>query len=1122
MSIHAALFHRTTYRYYRPVSLGPQVVRLRPAPHCRTKILSYSLEIEPRDHFRNWQQDPQGNYLARLVFPEPTRQFQIVVDLVADIEVINPFDFFLEPLAETFPFAYDVSLTDELAAFRAIRESGPRLMERLAGIDRSRPRRTIDLLVEINQALQHDVAYVIRMEAGVQDCEETLRSGKGSCRDTAWVLVQMFRHLGLAARFVSGYLIQLTPDVKPLTGPVGPSSDFTDLHAWAEVYLPGAGWIGFDPTSGLLTGEGHIPLAATPSPASAAPVSGAVDESEVQFDFEMRVERIRETARVTKPYTEAQWRRIDGLGKAIDREIAASGLHLTMGGEPTFVSIDDMEGPEWNVEALGPTKRKLAGQLLRRLQKIWAPGALLHYGQGKWYPGESLPRWALSCHWRPDGEAIWRDPALFATDGDQTGTDFEGAQHFGEVLARRLQLDSSYLVAGYEDAWYYLQRERRLPVNVDPHETNLKDPEERARLAGIFDRGLDAPVGLALPLQRISSEAGDYWRSGPWFFRSERMYLLPGDSPMGFRLPLDSLPFSVEGAEPPYYETDPFAPQVPLPPRDAFGRPVAQPYRTSAADNGRRRGKFMPQGPISSPRNEGRKEAQSIGDVVRTALCLEPREGILHVFMPPMGRLEDYLDLVAAVEDSAAELGTKLRIEGYAPPRDRRLRQFSVTPDPGIIEVNIQPAASWGELVDNTVALYEEARQTRLGTEKFMIDGRHVGTGGGNHVVIGGPSAEASPMLRRPDLLRSLIAYWLNHPSLSYLFSGLYIGPTSQAPRIDEARNDAVAELELAFAQLPDSGEAAPWIVDRVLRNLLVDVTGNTHRTEFCIDKLYSPDGPTGRLGLVELRAFEMPPHARMSLAQQLMLRASIARFVREPYRQKLVRWGTRLHDRFLLPHFVQEDFADVIDDFRLAGYPFERSWFEPHAEFRFPEIGTVTHRGISLELRHALEPWPVLGEEPGGGGTVRYVDSSLERLQVKIRDLTDGRHVIACNGVEVPLHPTGTVGEFVAGVRYRAWSTPSSLHPTIGVHTPLVFDIVDTWSERSLGGCTYHVAHPGGRNYDTFPVNANEAEARRRARFFSIGHTPGPLVPARSPPGKESPLTLDLRQAPAATRRSP
>jgi uncharacterized protein (DUF2126 family) len=1107
MSIHVALHHRTTYRYDRPVALGPQILRLRPAPYCRTTILSYSLTVLPKNHFINWQQDPQSNYLARLVFPEKTTEFAITVDLVADLAVTNPFDFFLEPSAETFPFTYDPMLAAELAPYRETETAGPLLRQWLAKVDPT-PRSTVAFLVDLNTRLQRDVGYVIRLEPGIQPCEATLELATGSCRDTGWLLVQILRRLGFAARFVSGYLIQLKPDVKPLTGPPGPDGDFTDLHAWAEVYLPGAGWIGLDPTSGLLAGEGHIPLAATPSPASAAPVSGLTDPAEVRFDYDMRVTRLRETARVTKPYTDEQWQHIDRLGRVVDRAIAGAGLRLTMGGEPTFVSIDDMDGPEWNTAALGTAKRRLAGELLRGLQRRWAPGGLLHFGQGKWYPGEPLPRWALGCFWRRDGEPIWRDPTLVASDSGGRGIGLDEARHFATALAQLLQIDTSYIIAGYENPWYYLERERRLPVNVDPHKADLGDPAERARLAALLARGLEQATGFALPLQRMRGRDGDHWTSARWLFRPDRMDLLPGDSPMGLRLPLDSLPQVAEADLPKHYDVDPFAPREALPSRQGLSAYVSAAPELHAPHND--------QGPAIKAATNGARQSlaqrRSAAAMVRTAICFEPRDGKLCVFLPPIAELEDYLELVAAIEDTAAQLELKVALEGYSPPRDPRLQQFSVTPDPGVIEVNIQPAASWDELVANTTALYEEARQTRLGTEKFMIDGRHVGTGGGNHLVLGGATADESPMLRRPDLLRSLIGYWLNHPSLSYLFSGLYIGPTSQAPRIDEARNDSIAELELAFTQIPDHGEAPPWLVDRVLRNILVDVTGNTHRAEFCIDKLYSPDGPTGRLGLVELRAFEMPPHARMSLVQQLLLRGLVAEFARRPYRRKLTRWGTTLHDRFLLPHFIQQDFAEVIEDLREAGFPFELDWFAPHFEFRFPEIGTVTYDGVTLELRQALEPWPVLGEEQTAGATVRYVDSSLERLQVKVADMTDGRHVVACNGVRVPLAPTGTAGTFVAGTRYRAWQPVSSLHPGIGVDTPLVFDIVDTWNSRSIGGCTYHVAHPGGRNYETLPVNANEAEARRRARFFPTGHSAGPLTPLPPAVIPEFPLTLDLR----------
>jgi len=1105
MAIHILLNHKTQYRYDRRINLGPQTIRLRPAPHCRTPILAYSLKVEPANHFINWQQDPQANYLARLVFPEPTTEFLVEVDLVAEMAIFNPFDFFLEPYAEQIPFTYDEAATRELRPFLETERPGPRLLTFLAGIPRESTR-TIDFLVALNQRVQLEIGYVIRLEHGVQSCEQTLSLRTGSCRDSSWLLVQALRHLGLAARFVSGYLIQLAADVKPLEGPSGATADFTDLHAWAEVFLPGAGWVGLDPTSGLLAGEGHIPLACTPDASSAAPISGLLDPCQTDFRHEMTVQRIFESPRVTKPYTEEQWQGIEALGHQVDADLTAGDVRLTMGGEPTFVSLDDPDGPEWTSAALGPEKRRLSIDLLGKLRDRFAPGALLHFGQGKWYPGEPLPRWAFGCYWRKDGVPVWENPALIAQDAKDYGYTEADAKRFLDTLALRLEVDASFAIAAYEDVFYYMWQERRLPVNVDPLDPKLENPQERARLARVFEEGLDRVVGYVLPLRRIPTRSGKpRWTSQPWFLASSRMFLVPGDSPLGYRLPLDSLPWTKPEDVTYSYDPDPFAEREQLPERTE-----RKPHlftATPAVDDPE-----PPEDKTTPP-----EKGESAPWVTRPAFCVQPREGKLFLFMPPVEYLSDYLDLVATIEETSQYLKMPVVLEGYTPPADLRMSVLKVTPDPGVIEVNIHPAPSWDQLVQNTTALYDLARESRLGTEKFMLDGQHSGTGGGNHMVIGAATPADSPFLRRPDLLRSMIGYWQNHPSLSYLLSGLFIGPTSQHPRVDEARTDSLYELEIAFDQVPElnTPDISPWLPDRVFRHLLTDLTGNTHRAEFCIDKLYPPDASASRLGLLELRAFEMPPHARMSLTQQLLVRALIATFWRNPYRRKLVHWGTTLHDRFMLPYFVQLDWEDVVADLRASGYPFESAWFAPHFEFRFPPIGSVTARGIHLELRHALEPWNVLGEEASGSGTVRNVDSSVERLQVKVTGLTETRFAVLCNGRRVPLHPTGTQGEFVAGIRYRAWQPASCLHPYIPVHTPLVFDIVDLWSNHAIGGCTYHVTHPGGRANQQFPVNAYEAESRRLARFSATGHTPGdiPVPPEERSP--EFPLTLDLRRTP-------
>ncbi|NHN37006.1 transglutaminase family protein [Pseudomaricurvus alcaniphilus] len=1128
MTIRVALNHNTYYKFDRLVNLSPHTVRLRPAPHSRTPIHSYSLKVEPANHFINWQQDAYGNFLARLVFPEKTDKFSVEVEVQADMTVINPFDFFLEDYAQKFPFKYPKQLRKELGPYLEKIPQGPLFKKLLKSISLEE-RSTNDFLVEVNQQLQQMIKYLIRLEPGVQTPEETLALGKGSCRDSAWLMAQLLRYLGLATRFASGYLVQLKPDEKSLDGPSGAEEDFTDLHAWCEVYLPGAGWVGLDPTSGLFASEGHIPLACTPDPVSAAPIDGFTDKCEVEFDYINEVSRILEDPRVTKPYTDDQWADILLLGDEVDKELVANDVRLTMGGEPTFVSIDDMESAQWNTAALGEQKLSLSKTLLLKLRDHFAPNGLLHYGQGKWYPGEEVPRWALGVFWRKDKEPFWQNPKLLARVDKDYGHTIKTAKDYTLELAKLLGVSKKFAQPAYEDALHYLLQERKLPVNIDTAIGKAKDSGERARLASILERGLKNPSGYIIPLEW--DPVGNCWNTCLWETRRDRLTLIPGDSPMGLRLPLGELPWSAEQEVP--VTKDPFEPAEPLQKRAKMSFPMS-PVKEAQL--------YAAPQQVSAQKHKSEETAEEQAEalklmrpVIRTTLCIEPRNGKLHIFMPPLYSLDNYVELIAAVEEAAAKLNTPVIIEGYEPPRDYRMQKLLVTPDPGVIEVNVHPTTNWRELMSNTVELYAAARESRLGTEKFMLDGRHTGTGGGNHITLGGPTPGDSPLLRRPDLLRSFVTFWQHHPSLSYVFSGAFVGPTSQAPRPDEGRDEMLYEMETAFQQMPEGLADQPWLIDRLMRNLLIDITGNTHRAEFCIDKLYSPDGPAGRLGILEFRGFEMPPHSRMALVQALLIRTMVARFWKEPYKKPLVRWGTQLHDKFMLPHYLWKDMQEVVADLNDHGYPFKVEWLLPFEEFRFPHYGRTDLDGIEIELRWAVEPWNVLGEESGSFGTARYVDSSVERLQVKVYGMTDSRYVLACNGRRVPLSSTGRKGEAVAGVRYKAWAPPSALHPTIGVQTPLVFDLIDTWNGRSIGGCTYHVSHPGGRSYETFPVNAFEAESRRGNRFDNLSHTPGPYTPRpevdalreffpvnhpprpMAPPPEESPdeypHTLDLRR---------
>ena len=1066
MALKVVISHKTEYQYSKNVSMSPHIIRLRPAPHSRTPIEAYSLKIEPKNHFINWQQDPFGNYQARVVFPEKTNKFSVNVEIIADMITINPFDFFVENGSKEYPFKYKEHLKKELSPYLEIEEDSKELQKFVASIDKSK-KSIIDFLVEVNQKIHNTLNYTVRIEPGVQTPKESLNKKLGSCRDFAWLFVQVLRHLGLASRFVSGYLVQLTADIESLDGPSGPKEDFTDLHAWTEVYVPGAGWIGLDSTSGLFAGEGHIPLACTPNYSSAHAIEGLTDICETKFVYENRVTRIFESPRVTKPYKEKQWEEIYDLGFQVDKDLTNHDVRLTMGGEPTFVSIDDMESAQWNSEADGEHKRELANNLSRRILSSSTNGGLLHHAQGKWYPGEPLPRWQTTIYWRKDKKPVWKNPEFLADMNKTYPYTTKDAKKFLSTLALVLGVSDKNIIPAFEDPVYYIMKEFELPIDLDPMKYDLDDPLERKTIAQKLQQGLNNEVGYVLPLNYGRTK----WITSKWEFKRGNLFLSAGNSPLGLRLPLESLIIKPHIEIEKSFEPDLFASYP------ALGEYISEVEK---------RAKNI---------DATTTEQNSYSVFVRTAISVEVRDEKLCVFLPPIDDTEAFLDMIASIEQTAKMLNLAVIIEGYEPPQDLRTDRIKVTPDPGVIEVNIQPASSWKELSNNILKLYEDARVCRLGTEKFMVDGRHTGTGGGNHVTIGAQTPSDSPLLRNPNLLRSLITFWQHHPGLSYLFSGAFIGPTSQAPRVDEGRLENLYELEIAFSQIPENGDIPFWLTDRLFRHMLTDITGNTHRSEFCIDKLYSPDSSSGRLGILELRAFDMPPHSQMALLQMLLVRALVACFWKNPYKHKLVRWGTRLHDKFLLEHYVKEDIKEVVEYLNENGYAFKLDWFDPFFEFRFPLYGMTTVADMNVEIRAAIEPWNVLGEESSSQGTSRYVDSSVERLQIKIENFNEERFTLACNGVQIPLSRTNVEGEYVSGVRYKAWQPWSALHPTIGVDTPLTFDIIDKWNDRSIGGFNYFVSHPGGRSYDTFPVNSYEAKSRRINRYWDFNHSQGEIV---------------------------
>ncbi|MDB4960746.1 MAG: hypothetical protein JWP01_745 [Myxococcales bacterium] len=1072
--------HRSRYAYPRPALLGPHTIRLRPTDHTRARIESYRLEIAP-EHRVLWQRDPHGNHVARVTFKagQDVSALELLVEMAVEINPVNPFDFFIDDRAKQLPFKYPDGQDAELGPYLDTHDPAYRMGRKATELLTSLPwsGETIDVLIKLNAAVRERIAYVIRDEPGVWTPEETLVHERGSCRDAAVLLVALMRQRGIAARFVSGYLVQLTDEGMIPNEPKGVARDVVDLHAWAEAYVPGAGWIGFDGTSGLLCGEGHIPLASTASPSHAAPLDGTSDVAATDVTFSTMIGRLGHEARPTAPYTDEVWTELLAAGAVVDAVLADEKLEVWTGGEPTFTSREQQALEEWQGGALGPDKWKRGRELAATLRDRLAPGGVVLHRMGKQYPGESLPRWALDVIGRRDATPLWPARSLF-----QRGT-AEAAEELGEALATALGLSAS-LHAAFEDPWGVLRTEAQLPVDLDPRKAGLDDPEERRRLVTILDRGIGSAVGYVMPLARDATG----WLTDHWQFRRGHLFLVPGDSPIGLRLPLASLG---PGLPPPVWAD---APDLPDPRRDEPDEPAQEARATGTG--------------VTAKAAAARDEA---GAGVRTALTIQPRDGQLWVFLPPLPRFDDFCMLVSAIDQARQTTGVDVHLEGYTPPPSPQRMRFAVTPDPGVLEVNLPPVTSCAEAAALHATVFEAALATGLTAERYLLDGRLAGSGGGNHITIGGPTPVRSPWLVRPDLLSSLITFTQHHPSLSYMMTGLFVGATSQAPRIDEARHDALYELELALPAVADSKQ--PWMLDALLRHLLVDVSGSTHRAEISIDKLFDPQTPHGRQGLVEFRAFEMPPHPRMLAAQAILVRALVASFARERYDRPLVRWGETLHDKYLLPCWMWRDFEEVLEHLAANGVTLPNAAYLPFVELRCPLVGTLETGAARIEVRNAIEPWNVLGEEATQTGTARYVDSSMERIEIRTIGLDVERYQVVVNGIGVPLRAAGGRDVRVGGVRFRAWAPPHSLQPHIGIHHPLKLDVLDTWSRRGVASGAYHVWHPEGRAFDAPPLTRVEAAARRARRFTVEGASSWPIEARVATAHADHAYTLDLRR---------
>jgi len=1036
------LTHSTEYQYDEKIKIFPQYIRLHPSSHCKTPIDSFQLCIAPEEHFIHTQQDIFGNQITRVAFKQPSDFFKVTVNLQLRQIKFNPFDFLIDKHAEHYPFYYSDQMQQYLNHYITPAEDANAIE---IGLAQYRPSasNTIDFCCELNKNLYQTIQYTMRDDSGVQPASVTLKTQKGSCRDTAWLLCELFRGYGLASRFVSGYLISM--DDKTNT------QSEAELHAWAEVFIPGAGWIGLDPTSGLLTDNQHIPLCCTPHPNEAAPIAGALQACQSTMQHTIHIKKLDNPSGDLNKNDDITWNKINTLGQAIDDVLDTQHVHLTMGAEPTYLAEDNNHAPEWQTQALGEDKSRRGWTLLQNLGHRFSPGGLKFISQGKQYPGEINPRWAYHYYWRKDGVPLW----TLEIDNNKKYCLADGL-HLLKTLTQALGLPEQAIHSTYVDFEYEQWRQQH---------SNLKQTT--------LPRVACYVLPLHWPLHLNNNTT--HWASCEWHSLDNHVFLIPGDSAAGYRLPLNRLTKNVD----PRFET--------CPEKSLFEQTTHLLSAEQLEKDIEKR--------FSSPINNN----VILQHTIHTALCIECKNNQIYLFIPPLNQLEPFVDLVASIQYACRKTSIPVILNGYCPPTDNRLHHFSVTPDPGVLEINIHPSATWQELREKNYIIEAEAKKCHLTSTKTMPNGRVVASGGGNHMTLGGETPSQSPFLRRPDLLQSLIRFWQHHPSLSYLFSGLFVGPSSQAPRIDEARHDSLYEIELAFSQLSSGKNKPYWEIDRLLRYLLVDITGNRHRAEFCIDKLFCPDSENGRQGLLELRAFEMAPNPQQTLLQTLLVRALIATFWQTPYHHPLTRWETQLHDRFFLPHFLWEDFSNILAFLKKQGYLFELEWFDPFYQFRFPILGHLSCHNIKLELRIALEPWHVV--DTANNSTSRTVDSSLERIQVKLNGLIPQHYHICCNGIVLPLHRTNIQGEYIAAVRFKARNDPVTLHPNIPIHLPLQFDIIDQHHQQIIASCRYDSHH-----FEQSDVKINDPFTKIPINTASPTLTHASIDP-------EFPFTLDLRK---------